>query len=100
METLVGNQRFTDVGNILPTGTPIRVYAIDLYSTVSSTGITLHNGIVSSTTTTIYLVVNSDADGTAHESWSDGIYFPTGVWIDTKAAGAIIGLISYSTVKA
>lgn len=99
METIVGNQRFTGVGNILPTGTPIRVYGVDLYSTVSSTGITLHNGLYSATTTTIYLVVNSWADGTAHESWADGFYFPSGVWVDTKAAGAITAVVSYSTVQ-
>jgi hypothetical protein len=96
----VGNQRVTGVGNILPTDTAIRIYSVDGYSTGSDTGLVLHNGLVSSTTTTIYLVVHNEANGTAHESWVDGVYFPDGVWLDTIAAAAVTFMVGYSTVKA
>jgi hypothetical protein len=100
METLVGNQRLTGVGNILPTGSPIRVYYVSAHSTVSASSLTLHNGLYSSTTATIYLVMATDSAGNIHESWSDGVYFPDGVWLDTFAAGTVTTIVGYSKVTA
>jgi len=98
MEYTVGNQRFTTVGNILPTGTAIRIFSVDAHSTVSSSSITLHNGLISSTTTTIYLVYGSDSQGNIHEYGMD-VLFPDGVWLDTNAAGTVTTLIGYSSVQ-
>ena len=100
MECLVGNQRVTGVGNISPTGTAIRIYAVDSHASVSSSCLTFHNGLVSATTTTVYLVTGSDTQGNIHESWGEGLLFPSGVWIDTGTAGAVTALVNYATVKA
>lgn len=98
MEYLIGNQRLTTVGNLLPTATPIRIFSVDAHSTTSSSSLTLHNGLVSSTTTTIYLVYGSDGQGNIHEYGMD-TYFPDGVWIDTGCAGTVTTLIGYSAVR-
>lgn len=100
METTVGYQRLTTVGNVVPTASAIRVYSIDAHSTISTTALTLHNGLVSSTTVTIYLRCGSDSQGNIHEEWTNGILFPDGVWIDTAAAGTVTTLIGYSRVTA
>ncbi len=97
---LVGNQKFTSVGNILPTGTALRVYYVDASTTVSASSITLHNGLVSSTTATIYKIISLGNTGTAHVEWHEGMFFPDGVWLDTGAAGTITTIIGYSRVVA
>lgn len=96
----VGNQRLTGVGNLTPSDTSIRVYYLEAHSTLSTSSITLHNGLVSSTTTTIYQVFGSDGQGNYHESFYDGVYYPDGVWIDTGCAGTITMLVGYTTVVA
>lgn len=100
MELLVGNQRLTGVGNIVPTGSAIRIYSIDAHSTISASSLTLHNGLVSSTTTTIYKVLSTDSQGNIHETWEHGMYFPDGVWLDTGAAGTITTVVGYRAVQA
>ena len=100
MDAFVGIQQLSTVGNILPTGTPLRIFSVDTYSTVSSSNIVIHNGLVSSTTTTIYVVQPNSNQGVGHNEWHEGLYFPDGVWIDTKAAGTVITVVGYMAVKA
>ena len=99
MEYTVGNQRFTSVGNLLPTGTPLRLSYVHAHSTISASSITLHNGVVSSTTATIYLVFSTNSQGDIHEYGMD-VLFPDGVWLDTSAAGTITTVVGYSKVAA
>lgn len=99
METTVGYKILTDVGNLTPTNTALRVYSVDYTSALSATCIVLHNGLTSGTGTQ-YLRITSDSQGVGNESWTKGIYFPNGVWIDTGVAGAITMVIGYSRVTA
>ena len=96
-ELFVGQQRITGVGNLLPTGSPIIVYYVNVHSVVSGASLTLHNALVSSTTATVNLVLPSDDQGTMDYEWSYGVRFNKGVWIDTGSAGAIYGVIGYRT---
>jgi hypothetical protein len=99
-ELLVGNQRFATVGNVLPTGTAIRVYYVSAHCTISGGSLTLHNALVSSTSTTVYLTLPTDSTGNINEQWDHGVLFPNGVWLDTGCAGTITTIIGYRTCKA
>lgn len=97
METTVGNQRFNANGTISPYGIT-RIYAIDIASSISNTVIALYNGLTS--TSNLILQINTLSDGTAHESWTDGILFSNGVYLNTFTNANIVTLVSYSSVKA
>jgi len=92
-----GNQRLTGVGNLLPTGSAIRVVEIHAHSTLSASSLTLYNGLDS--TSDLYLVFSTDSQGNIHEYCAD-TYFPDGVWINTGAAGTITTLVGFNTTKA
>ena len=96
METTVGNQRFNANGTVSPYGIT-RVYAVDVASSVSGTTIALYNGLNS----TSNLMIKIDtASGDAHESWSEGILFTNGVYLNTYTNANVVTLISYGSVKA
>ena len=99
---LVGNQRFTDVGNITPTGQALRIYYINAHSTVSSASLTLYDTTLNSGSSGAleYLTLPANSQGFINEQWDKGVYFPDGVWLNTAAAGTITTLIGFNTVKA
>ena len=99
---LVGNQRFTGVGNITPTGQALRIYYINAHSTVSSANLTLYNTTLNSGSSgaLVYLTLPSDSQGFINEQWDAGVYFPSGAWLNTGCAGTITTIIGYNTVKA
>ena len=98
MDYLVGSQLLTTVGNLLPTATPIRVVSVHAHSTISTSSLTLYNGLTSASPGAVYLVFSTDSQGNIHEYGMDE-YFPNGVWLQTGAAGTITTLIGYSSVS-
>ena len=99
MEYLVGNQRQTTVGNLLPTGTPLRLVSVHAHSTISASSLTFYNGLTSASPASTYLVFSTDSQGNIHEYGMDE-YFPDGVYIETGAAGTITILTGYRVVQA
>ena len=94
-----GNQRLTGVGNLLPTGTAIRLTEVRAHSTISTSSLTFYNGLTSASPGALYLVFSTDTQGNIHEYCAD-TYFSNGVWIDTYAAGTITTLVGFNTAKA
>ena len=99
MEAIVGTQRFTTVGNVLPTGTSLRLYSLDFTSTISTSNITLYNGLHSGTGL-LYIRCTSDSQGIGTFSWTEGLLFDQGIWLDTGAAGTITTIVGYSRSQA
>ena len=96
METTVGNQRFNANGTVSPYGVT-RVYAVDVASSISDTAIALYDGLTSTSNLILQIIA---ADGTAHESWGDGVLFSNGVYLNTYTNANVVTLISYSRVAA
>ncbi len=94
-----GNQRLTTVGNLLPTGTALRLTEIHAHSTLSTSSLTFYNGLTSASPGAVYLVFSTDTQGNIHEPCADTL-FPNGVWIDTNAAGTVTTLVGFNTTKA
>jgi hypothetical protein len=99
MEYLVGSQRLTSVGNLLPTGTAIRITSVHAHAALSASSLTFYNGLTSASPASVYLVFSTDSQGNIHESGMNA-YFPDGVWINTGAAGAITTLVGFGAVQA
>ena len=99
---LIGNQTFTGITLMIPTGQAIRVYYISAWSTVSSANLSLYNTRLNTATNgaTRYLTIPASSQGFINEEWSCGVYFPNGVYINTGCAGTISGVVGYNTVKA
>ena len=99
---LVGNQTFTGVTTVTPTGQPIRLYYISAHSGVSSANLTLYNTALDTGTagSTSYLTLPADSQGFINERWSHGVYFSDGIYIETGCAGTMAGLVGFCTVKA
>jgi hypothetical protein len=97
MESMAGLQRFTANGTITPTNTPLRVYSLDLTSSVSSTSLSLWDGLSSATTYNLMLRLSSSAyntQGTAHKEWSEGVAFSSGVYLNTSSGNCVV-LVGY-----
>ena len=96
METTVGNQRFNANGTISPYGVT-RVYGVDVASSISNTVLALYDGLTSASNLILQI---SAADGTAHESWAEGVLFSNGVYLNTFTNANVVTLVSYSRVTA
>ena len=94
METTVGLQRFTANGVVTPSGSALRLYSLDFASSVSSTHITLWNGIDSSSAYQLMIRLMSDSQGTAHNEWVEGIPFSSGIYLNTSSGNCVV-LVGY-----
>lgn len=99
MEAIIGNQRFTANGNLTPSTTNLgfRVYSVHGVSTLSTSNLSLYNGLSSSDD--LYIRCNSDSQGVIDYEWAEGKYFPNNVYLETNAA-ITFALVGYNKATA
>ena len=93
---LIGYQRFTQPGNVLPTGTAVRVHYVHYMATTTATGLKLYDGVTSGTGSQIIEVQATDVSGIGNHDTTAGVLFRNGVWLDSAAA-MVYAIVGFQT---
>jgi hypothetical protein len=99
MDKVIGFQRFVTVGNVNPTNTSLRLYSLNIASTISTSNIALYNGLTSSSGL-LYLRCTTDSQGTLNQEWQEGVLFDKGIWLNTGAGGTVTTIVGYCRSEA
>ena len=93
---MIGSKRFTADGVVGISGSPVRVFNVEMLNDASVGELVLRNGTADSAT--IYVKKNgATVSDTDTYSWQGGLLFPDGCFFD-KDTNTVAAVISYEAV--